>query len=589
MKEKSGIKELLLIFKTHLDIGFTDYAENVVRNYLEVFIPNAIKVGNELKGTDTPFIWTVGSWLIWEALKHDKDGSVKKAIDDGILVWHGLPFTTHTELMNATLFEYGLSLSDKLDERFGRKTIAAKMSDVPGHTIGMVPLMKKHGLEFLHLGVNPATPIPQVPPIFRWKRGEDEIVVMYQGDYGELEEFDDFVLYFAHTHDNQGPQSAQEIIQIYEELQKKYPEYRIKAATLNDVAEKLRGVRNLPVIEKEIGDTWIHGAGTDPKKVSMYRELLRYIEKSGMDTVDLSDNLLMIPEHTWGRDVKECFHWKSEEHYFPNEFDLMDRGIRAGAEKSWQEQRDYVIRTCDVLNTSLEYSVKEPDVSSMREIRQVTQAGSESFLPDIDFEISWQLFSRNDYDRYKKIYMRSDVLWAIWDFTKVGLPEYQGGIYTAKIKHAYTDGEKYSYYLSFDDEIAEQFGLPYFWVEKTGQHLDIKWFGKKACRLPQAFWVKFKSMNEDWEIHKLGQWIRPRDIIGSPLITAVDTGIRNADLQIESLDAVLVAPFGRRLLDYDLHPERQDMYFNLYNNIWNTNFPMWYSEDSRFRFCIKNV
>ena len=33
--------------------------------------------------------------------------------------------------------------------------------------------------------------------------------------------------------------------------------------------------------------------------------------------------------------------------------------------------------------------------------------------------------------------------------------------------------------------------------------------------------------------------------------------------------------------------EAQDMYFNLYNNIWGCNQPMWYCDDSRFRFLIK--
>ena len=28
------------------------------------------------------------------------------------------------------------------------------------------------------------------------------------------------------------------------------------------------------------------------------------------------------------------------------------------------------------------------------------------------------------------------------------------------------------------------------------------------------------------------------------------------------------------------------MYFNLYNNIWNTNFLMWYTEDAMFRFVV---
>ena len=51
----------------------------MVNNYLTHFIPNAIKRGYELKDTDTPFIWTTGSWLINEALKTDSDGSVTKA------------------------------------------------------------------------------------------------------------------------------------------------------------------------------------------------------------------------------------------------------------------------------------------------------------------------------------------------------------------------------------------------------------------------------------------------------------------------------------------------------------------------------
>ena len=141
-------KTIYVIFKTHLDIGFTDYAENVISKFIDNYIPCAIRVGNELKDTDSPFIWTVGSWMIDRALKSDTTGVVSKAIEDGVLNWHGLPFTSHTESMNSTLFKYGLSISKKLDERFGRKTIASKMTDVPGHTVGMVPYMAQAGIKF---------------------------------------------------------------------------------------------------------------------------------------------------------------------------------------------------------------------------------------------------------------------------------------------------------------------------------------------------------------------------------------------------------------------------------------------------------
>ena len=98
-------KDVLVLFKTHLDIGFTDFSKNIVNKYLTESIPKAIEVGYALKGTSTPFVWTLGSWMVNEALKNDKDGVVDKAIRDGIIVWHALPFTTHTELMSRKLFE----------------------------------------------------------------------------------------------------------------------------------------------------------------------------------------------------------------------------------------------------------------------------------------------------------------------------------------------------------------------------------------------------------------------------------------------------------------------------------------------------
>ena len=78
----------------------------------------------------------------------------------------------------------------------------------------------------------------------------------------------------------------------------------------------------------------------------------------------------------------------------------------------------------------------------------------------------------------------------------------------------------------------------------------------------------------------------PENILDSKLIVATDKGIRNGDVTIEPLDSTLIAPYGRNLLKYNLMDLKQDMYFNLYNNIWNTNFPMWYSDDAIFRFNI---
>lgn len=204
-----------------------------------------------------------------------------------------------------------------------------------------------------------------------------------------------------------------------------------------------------------------------------------------------------------------------------------------------------------------------------------------------EIEISWQLFDRSDYGQYVKEYVRDvdkNGSWVIWDFTKVGLPDYEGGIFTAKTVAAYRQGDKKIYRLEFEKECTDKYGLPYFYVQLDGNKIEIKWFGKKASRLPQAFWIKFKGFHEEWELNKMGQWIKPEDMIGSQLVCAVDTGVRNAEYEIHTEDAAIVAPFGRRLLQYNHKELNQDLYFNLYNNIWNTNFPLWYSDDAKFVF-----
>ena len=46
-----NINKIIVLFKTHLDIGFTDFSANVTKKYINEFIPNSISVANELKAT----------------------------------------------------------------------------------------------------------------------------------------------------------------------------------------------------------------------------------------------------------------------------------------------------------------------------------------------------------------------------------------------------------------------------------------------------------------------------------------------------------------------------------------------------------
>ncbi len=662
------IRKIHLIFKTHLDVGFTEFAQKVVENYFTRFIPQALTTAEELRhaGGTERFVWTTGAWLIYEYLEqaeaHGRE-RLEKAIEAGDIAWHGLPFTTHSELLDPELFRFGLSLSAELDRRFGRRTIAAKMTDVPGHTRGIVPLLAEAGIQFLHIGVNPASTPPDVPPVFTWcsPDGSDVMVMYHKGSYGDLMTVPglDEAIAFAHTGDNRGPQSADGIRKVFTEFHQRFPGVELVASTMDAFAECLLTVKDrLPKVCSELGDTWIHGIGSDPGKVSQYRELLR-LRKSWLakgrlkvDSLlyrDLSRALLLVPEHTWGMDVKT--HLADYEAYTASEF-RAKRGqpnfIKFAS--SWDEQREYVRRAVDEL---IDRDLKEEaraTLSTLQPVRPLAvnygQAASleevfetsyfrMSFDPatgaitnlesketrrrwaSVDTPIGlfqYETFSQSDYDRFYRQYIKNKRqvwTWAIPDFTKLGM-ENAGAEHrtwlpclTALHHRQSNRGDSFLLQLDYSGQPVEKYGCPAnVAIEIEALHdepvlnFTVQWFDKAACRLPEAIWFSFMprtGRSSNWQMDKLGQLISPLEVIrnGNRKLHALGTGLfyqdEHSGLAIETLDTPLVAPGERSLLDFNNRqpPLRKGMHFLLYNNLWGTNFPMWYEEDARFRFILK--
>jgi hypothetical protein len=118
--------------------------------------------------------------------------------------------------------------------------------------------------------------------------------------------------------------------------------------------------------------------------------------------------------------------------------------------------------------------------------------------------------------------------------------------------------------------------------------------------MPEALWFSFNPATtapNTWKIEKLGQFISPLEVVvnGNRRLHAMGSALVYIDdpqpLRLESLDAALVAPGEPGLLNFDnkLAVLENGMHFNLFNNIWGTNFPMWYEEDARFRFKLSSV
>lgn len=661
--DDQSITKVYLIFKTHLDIGFTDLAANVIKTYMQDFIPAALSLSEDLRKNQAKdrFVWTTGSWLIYQYLEK-ADAVMRRrmenAIGQGDISWHGLPFTLHSELADPSLFDLGLQLCSRLDQRFNTKTIAAKMTDVPGHTRSIVPLLAKNGIKFLHIGVNPASMPPDVPPLFVWRAPDgSDIVVMYQKDYGSQMLLPDnkTVVAIQFTSDNHGPQTPGEIVRIYNGLRTRYPNAEIVASTLNAVAGHISGLRrSLPVITQELGDTWIHGVGSDPLKIAQLREMSRlragWLNNKSLQLGDKTDlafglPLLMIAEHTWGLDVKTFL--KDWDIYAPRDFHAArSKPNFKLMEHSWNEKRQYVEDAITGLpdDKATEARLKlqalkpvEYDYTGYEKIASVgnlldtqffelkidSQTGCITKLKDKTSGIDWagknnplclfsyQTFSGADYERYQGQYLTQKSSWALGDFGKTGQESGHAisRTWLPAMKEAFIKKDQRGTDLLIRLDVSDEKGDPvggcpgnisvglFFAHDRKEVEVTLQLLDKPANRLPEASWFSFIPPVEygAWILDKMGQEVEAIDVVknGNRALHAIRNGIRFENgmnqCSIESPDAPLVAVGERNLLNFDNHlPDvKEGVHFCLHNNVWGTNFVMWFDQDMKYRFTLK--
>ena len=635
-------KRIHLVFKTHLDIGFTDHAARVRRQYHDQFIPQAIATGEHFyaENPERPaFIWTTGAWLIWDHLNTQDAERVKRlerAIERGLIAWHGLPFTTHTELMSPALFRAGLSYSQELDRRFGKTTIAAKMTDVPGHTLGMVPLMAEAGIKFLHLGVNTASPVPDVPPIFRWRAPDgSELVVMYQASYGETDfpAGPDIGLSFAHTSDNIGPQSVGQTVDALRAMAHAHPDADIRASTLDAFAADIWDLReSFPVVEQEIGDSWIHGTASDPLKLARFRALQRLydsFEPLTPERLAFGRGLAMVAEHTWGVDIKT--YLRDETAWDRSEFEAARASDYrfAYAEQSWAEQRAYLVTALDALAPADRVIADEAlaelipaapadpqpgttladggwtadlepttgDIARLVSPDGIVVAGAAGSLIGYRHES----YDWTELQRHLDSYLQHRAEWAILDHDKPGLAK-ASTARTAAFTPALSGTANGRTAIGELPELARaDLGAP------RRHELSIRALGdrslevslvlrdKPANRMPEAgFLTMTPSGASGWALRKMGIWNDAANIArrgGGQLqaAEAMRARIGRHMLTTTLLDSALVAPATSPFISYQ--PEHPDysggLRVNLYNNKWGTNFPMWWEGTLQTRLVLE--
>ena len=116
----AAVEEVVVVFKTHFDIGYTDLARNVVASYRTSMIDNALAVCDGAEGMppEQRFVWTLSGWpmeqVLWPGQTPERRERVAQAIRDGRLVWHALPASLHTESLDLEDLVRGMVFSSRL-------------------------------------------------------------------------------------------------------------------------------------------------------------------------------------------------------------------------------------------------------------------------------------------------------------------------------------------------------------------------------------------------------------------------------------------------------------------------------------------
>jgi hypothetical protein len=596
------VKRVLVLFKCHLDVGFTDTQAGVMRQYFDHYFPQAIQVATSLRQSgEDRYVWTTGSWLLYEYLEQatsEQRRPAEQAVTAGDLAWHALPFSWQTEMLDRSMIVGALGLSQSLDRRFGRTTTGAKMSDVPGHSRGIVGPLAENGIKLLDIGVNGASTPPDVPSLFVWKDPEGASIIMmyHHKGYGGVVEVPGSGLAVAveMRGDNGGPHSVDEIKKIYAELRKQFPNAKVTASNLSEIATAVEPYRsNLPVVTEEIGDTWIYGVPSDPVKVTRYREVSRlrreWIAQAKFrvgDTTDLGllRRLLLAAEHTWGVDTKRL---EDYEHYTPKDLaQAVDKPKFRWAETSWAEKRkdidEGIANLPEPLRTQAAQRLRalqptEPERAGLEAHPAESEIETAHFVVALDPKsgaicrlrakktgrdwasperplalFAYQTLSKADYDRFIASYIVAKTWWAPLDFGKPHIEQFgaQSRAWLPTLAHCWAGkvaaGHHIVAQLQIADAEAERSGLV-AWPQKMYLELllaeaepavqvNFLWFGKSANRLPEAMWLSFLPQAPDpqgWMLEKVDRLISPLDVVrgGNRQMHALSNAIRYKDAQ----------------------------------------------------------
>jgi len=391
------------------------------------------------------------------------------------------------------------------------------------------------------------------------------------------------------------------------------------------------------VVDIEPGDSWIHGAGADPVKMARFRSLQRLYDAFEMEGLTqtraaFGRDLAMLAEHTCGVDIKT----------YLRDDRAWDRPVFEAARKadyrfiyseaSWAEQRGYIDKAIENLagedRTRADDALADaapPQLKSMPSIAAAntfTVAGwsveldpqtgdiTRLIAPDGRFLLDEVLigyrhesYDAGDIAAHMDTYLTHREEWAILDHDKPGLTNAKtarSAIFAPRFLGLEDDRDRVVIHHEMPLDAHRALGAPkstelYVWGDAQSLHLSLVLRDKPANRMPEAGFLAFALGGFDqWSFLKTGLWHdagRTAENGGGQLQAIFAARSRHpngTEVALTPLDTALVAPIGQPFMPYSKQPSSFDrgIRFNLYNNKWGTNFPMWWEGDMQARFQL---
>jgi glycosyl hydrolase family 38 len=390
-----NVDEIIVVCKTHFDIGYTHRIDELMSYYRTTMIDRALDIMDDSKDLppEQQFVWTSPGWVMekvledWPGQTPQRRERLKSAMMSGKFVTHTLPFTIVAELMEPEEFARGYVFADKVSAKYGLPLArGAKTTDVPSQSPALATGLAHAGVKLMHIGCNwPSGYVHNMPPVFWWE-GPDgsRVLTMYSSIYGTCTAFwpwgghgDPNIghnlkpppdwpyktwIAIIVTGDNSGPPTADKVKALFAKANEEMPNTKIRMGTMGEFADALLAENpDLPVVKGEMPDTWIHGCMSDPGGMRTARNigpLMPVAETLGTQlrgwgipladsSVELArahEQYLLYNEHTWGRSPRVSA--------FGESFQTLPQEKYSDLEGSWEDKTDY-IRNAEAITTSL--------------------------------------------------------------------------------------------------------------------------------------------------------------------------------------------------------------------------------------------